>query len=172
MLLFSDTSYDPIYKLSEHLESCVLLRVPTLASRQVKSCDSFSNFQLKFIHGQLTPICSCASLSLNTQDAKTEAGAWHHGSAGSITRVIKTSVSHPGGWLITALCRRTLLFQGAAPWQDKQLKRQYKMFKNSKLNIEKEKTRFYLFNWFTWESEVWWSGAGTRSWRGLSPQWW
>lgn len=75
MPLFSDTAYDPIYKLSEHLESCGLFGVPTLASPHAKkTCHSFSNFQSKFIHGQLRSICSCASSSLKVQDAKTEAG--------------------------------------------------------------------------------------------------
>lgn len=68
-----------------------------MASHHAKSCDSFPNFQFKFIHGQLTPIGSRASLSLKVQDAKTEAGAWQYGSAGSITREIKTPLSHPGG---------------------------------------------------------------------------
>jgi len=58
------------------LKAMVYLRsLFCLASQHAKSCDSFSNFQSKFIRGQLTPICSRASFLFKAQDAKTETGA-------------------------------------------------------------------------------------------------
>lgn len=97
MPLFGNTLYDPITQTFwASWKLLVLCRVAVCSLAMWKSCDSFSNFQPECTHGQLTPICSCASSSLQARYAKTGAAAWQYGPAGGITGAINTSLPPPG----------------------------------------------------------------------------